>query len=546
MLRARTSRPAAAAAGLEALEHRQLLAGFTALIDFQPAGVHTQSGYKADTGAAFGPRGGGLTYGWNATNNNGVDRNNRRSSNQAYDTFLHTQKNGNFTWEIAVPNGTYEVRPIAGDASSADAFYHFLAEGQDIIKGQPNNPYQLWVGGNKPITVTDGRLTISNGPLAVNNKIVLIEIRESPPAAPNTLKVTAVSPRAIDVTWKDNSTNEQGFVLERAISGTNNWQVVATLPANSTTFSDTGLVPDTTYRYRVYSFNQVGHSMYSSVQSATTPSDPTLAPAAPSDLVVSVQGFFATLTWTDNSNNEEKFLIQVGWNGTAFTTRKEVPANTTSTTLFLSSAAVQDIRVVSRNTTGGNSAPTKVVTVATPPEAPVYAGAQAASSTAIDIFWDSIDSCQFHVERLNNATGVWERIASDVLALSYRDSGLTPGTTYSYRVISVGFNSAGDSAPSDVVTATTAPTAVTGLAVTNTSATSVSLAWNDVAGEAGYSVERSLDGITWTTVTFLFPDTTTYTNTGLQSGKTYFFRVTGFAYGPVMGERSDPVTATTP
>src|SRR4029453_12835094 len=104
-----------------------------------------------------------------------------------------------------------------------------------------------------------------------------------------------------------------------------------------------------------------------------------------------------------------------GWNGTAFTNIKEVPAGTTSTTIYLSSAAVQDLRIVARNTAGGNSAPSNVITIATKPEAPVYVNAQAASSTAIDISWDSLDSCQFHVERLNNATGQWERIASDLL-----------------------------------------------------------------------------------------------------------------------------------
>ena len=59
---------------MEILEDRRLLA-FTALIDFQPPNVPTQSGYQKDTGAVFGSRGNGLTYGWNATNNNGTSSN---------------------------------------------------------------------------------------------------------------------------------------------------------------------------------------------------------------------------------------------------------------------------------------------------------------------------------------------------------------------------------------------------------------------------------------------------------------------------------------
>jgi titin len=149
---------------------------------------------------------------------------------------------------------------------------------------------------------------------------------------------------------------------------------------------------------------------------------------------------------------------------------------------------------------------------------------------------------------LNNASGSqggWERIASDLLTLGYRDSGLTPGTSYSYRVIAVAANSAGDSEPSDVVTARTAPLAVTGLQVTGKSANSVSLAWNDVSGEDFYSVERSLDGVNWTWVAYLYADTSSYTVSGLSSNTTYHFRVTGMAYGYIPGDRSDPVSATT-
>jgi titin len=458
------------------------------------------------------------------------------------------QKNGSFTWELAVPNGSYDVRIIAGDAvfNSGD-FYHILAEGQTAINSRQTLTYQHWIGSNQPITVTDGRLTISNGPNAVNNKIAFIEVRERPPAAPNTLVVTAVGPRQINMTWRDNSSTEQGFAVERTVAGTgsSNYQTVATLAANSTSFSDTTVLPGTNYGYRIRAFNAIGSS-FSSSQFATTPSDAAVAPAAPSNLaLVSMNGFVATISWEDNSNNEEKFLIQRGWNGTAFTTVKEVPAGTTSTTIYLASAAVQDLRVVARNAAGGNSAPSNVLTIATKPEAPIYPGAQAASSTAIDIFWDSIDSCQFHVERLNDSTGQWERIASDLLSLSYRDTGLTPGTTYSYRVIAVAANSAGDSAPSDVVSARTAPLAVTGLQVTGRTSTSVGLSWNDVSGEDFYSVERSLDGVNWTWVAYLYADTSSYTVTGLASQTTHQFRVTGMAYGHVPGDRAAPVTATT-
>jgi fibronectin type 3 domain-containing protein len=528
---------------MESLEERRLLA-FSALIDFQPPNVPTQAGYKADTGAVFALRSNGLSYGWNATNNTGIDRNSKKSPNQAYDTFIQMQNGGNFTWEIAVPNGTYDVRPIAGDATDANAFYHILAEGQNIIFGRPSSPSQMWVGGNMPVNVTDGRLTISNGASAVNNKIVLIEIRKAAPTAPSNLTAVATSASSIQLNWKDNAINEDAYVVERKPGGTNNWQVVANLGANSTSYTDTGLSAGTQYFYQVRASNDVGLSFASPAAMATTPSVPASAPAAPTNLtVVSASNSLATLIWTDNSDNEESFIIQkIGYSGT-FENFKTVPAGSTWAQVSLNSASTNSFRVVARNSTGGNSDPSNVVQIITKPEPPIYPGAQAVNGTTIDVFWDSLDSCQFHVERLNSATGQWERIASDLLSLSYRDTGLTPGTSYSYRIIAVAANSAGDSDPSDVVTAKTAPVAVTGLQVTGKSASSVTLKWNDLASEDYYSIERSTDGVNWTSV-LLYADTTSYTFTGLASGQTYFFRIRGLVYGGTAGEQGATVSAT--
>jgi hypothetical protein len=58
-------------------------------------------------------------------------------------------------------------------------------------------------------------------------------------------------------------------------------------------------------------------------------------------------------------------------------------------------------------------------------------------------------------------------------------------------------------------------------------------------------VERSLDGVNWTWVSYLYADTTTYTVSGLSSGTTYYLRVTGMAYGYVPGERGTAVSART-
>src|SRR4051794_22211836 len=92
---------------VETLESRQLMhGGLSASINFQPSNVAVPAGYVADTGAVYGLRGNGLTYGWNADNSaNTRVRNSSTSPDARYDTLDHMQKGGDFTWEMAVENG---------------------------------------------------------------------------------------------------------------------------------------------------------------------------------------------------------------------------------------------------------------------------------------------------------------------------------------------------------------------------------------------------------------------------------------------------------
>src|SRR3954454_2310926 len=100
---------------IEKLERRRLFA-FALNVNFQPAGSSVPSGYLADTGATYASRGNSFTYGWNASASSFTrDRNSSKSSDQRYDTLVHTQMFGTRTWEVAVPNGTYSVRIVAGD-----------------------------------------------------------------------------------------------------------------------------------------------------------------------------------------------------------------------------------------------------------------------------------------------------------------------------------------------------------------------------------------------------------------------------------------------
>ena len=91
------------------------------------------------------------------------------------------------------------------------------------------------------------------------------------PAAPSQLEAAAISRREIRLRWRDNAGDEDGFRIERcAGSGCTAFAQVAVLGPDATSFVDSGLARNTTFRYRVRAFNAAGASAFSNTASAQT------------------------------------------------------------------------------------------------------------------------------------------------------------------------------------------------------------------------------------------------------------------------------------
>ncbi|MEJ7711856.1 MAG: DNRLRE domain-containing protein [Pyrinomonadaceae bacterium] len=150
--------------------------GWNAKVNFQPAGATVPSGYLADAGAIYGERGGGYAYGWSAdASANTRDRNSSNSPDQRFDTLIFMQKYGAHTWEMAVPNGTYQVKVVSGDPSYYNYNYRINVEGVLVVDGTSTSTVR-WIEGTQVVTVTDGRLTVTNEQGATNNKLCFLEI----------------------------------------------------------------------------------------------------------------------------------------------------------------------------------------------------------------------------------------------------------------------------------------------------------------------------------------------------------------------------------
>jgi alpha-tubulin suppressor-like RCC1 family protein len=121
-----------------------------------------------------------------------------------------------------------------------------------------------------------------------------------PPAAPSALLANAASASRVDLTWSDNAGNEDGFRIERH-TGNGNFAPIATVAANVTSFSDTDASP-ASYSYRVQAYNAGGASAYSNT--ATKPADPSGLTAT------AVSTHEIALAWSDNSGNEDGFIVE--------------------------------------------------------------------------------------------------------------------------------------------------------------------------------------------------------------------------------------------
>ena len=153
------------------------------------------------------------------------------------------------------------------------------------------------------------------------------------PLGPTGLTATALSSSRIDLTWVDRSTTEQGFKIERNTGpGSSIFVQIATVGANVTSYSNTGLTGSTSYSYRVRAYNAAGDSNYSNTATAVTQAAPAL-PASPTNLTATViSKSQINLSWRDNADNETGFRIFrcKGSIGTNFVLVATVGANATS------------------------------------------------------------------------------------------------------------------------------------------------------------------------------------------------------------------------
>jgi titin len=187
------------------------------------------------------------------------------------------------------------------------------------------------------------------------------------------------------------------------------------------------------------------------------------------------------------------------------------------------------------------------------PNPPTGVTATATSSTSVTVGWTdaSTDETGFEVQRCTG-TSCSEPSFSTVGSTganttSYADSGRTASTSYGYRVRSVNGN--GSSAWTTPVYATTMPlpAAPTNLTATTASSTSIGLTWTDASSdETGFGIQRCTGSACsdFANLVTTAANATAYTDTTLQAGTTYRYRIQSVRYGDASAF-TGPASATT-
>jgi len=387
-----------------------------------------------------------------------------------------------------------------------------------------------------------------NRVIGVSNTVCANPLPLQPLAASN-VRALFMSTNSVQITWTDNSINEDGFRVERAGSDAGPWTTLVTTTVGITSAQDGSGIPNQErVCYRVVAFNKYGDGLASNTSC-------TAFPATPTNLVAkSVDGQTIDLTWTDNSAFEDGYEVQrccqTGWIVIA-----SLPANAmTYRDAGLASNTQYSYVVRAKKDQGfsANSNYASAITATTPPSAP-SAYAYPASSNIITVYWtDNSGLAQtFRLERSLDGGTNWMAFGSLVPGeTSLNDDGRTPEQQVCYRVYAA--NDRGESGPSNVA-CTTPPLGPTALVATTVDYQSIGLTWTDnSAVEDGYWVLRydcfDYYDCGYFIVGELPANTTSFLDTGLLSDTWYSYYVVAFKDGGTSdySNEADAFTASLP
>ncbi len=174
-------------------------------------------------------------------------------------------------WNSTTPNGTYQARLY-----ESTGVIEFVYGSMSVGSGGGTTGYSLGFSSsttsNTFVSITTSSNTVSTSTVSTNTYTagaIIPNLNSSSdgsrriykftpptsPVAPSNFSFTSITATTTTLNWTDNSSNETGNIIYRSTDGVN-YTIVNTTAANATSYTATGLIPSTTYYWRVASVNE--------------------------------------------------------------------------------------------------------------------------------------------------------------------------------------------------------------------------------------------------------------------------------------------------
>ena len=371
------------------------------------------------------------------------------------------------------------------------------------------------------------------------------------PGVPTSVQAVSRGPDVLAVSWRapeyNGGADITGYRIEGLRTGGQWTVVVENTRSAATGYHHRGLMPASTWHYRVSAINQAGAGEASEIASGTT--DP-VAPDPPTDLRAEADGISQiNLSWAepayDGGARVTGYRVEVSDDaGSSWITLVQDTRSRAGTYQHagLPPASTRHYRVSAINR-AGTSEPSRVAsatTDATVPDHPARLRAVAVDHARIDLAWEApgfdggaaVTGYRIEYSRDGGATWIDQTENTRSRKTNHSHTELVPATTYHYRVSAI--NEMGVSRATDPVSArthATVPDAPTALEAIASEPTRIDLVWRAPEYDGGaavssYRVEVSDEGDAWTDLeSSTGTNGTAYSHTGLRPGATKHYRV---------------------
>jgi len=352
--------------------------------------------------------------------------------------------------------------------------------------------------------------------------------------APKNLTAEAIDDSHIRLSWTQEESRIEGFIIERKDGPASYREIGRT---DTIVFIDDSLKILTSYIYRISAYAEKNKStpVVSSTIQTSLPAPTNLAATAINDQSIRI-------SWLDNCSFESGFRIERKSGSGNFSQVAEVTANTTTyeeSSLTYGETYTYRVRAY---TTINQSAYSNENSAQMIIQAPTNLTVTAIDDQTIRLTWT--DNCLFEsgfkIERKAGSSDFSQVAEVNANTTNYEENGLTYGETYTYRVRA--YTSINHSDYSNENTAQMIIVAPTDLNAEAIDDQTIRLTWTDNCSfESGFKIERKTGNEDFSQIAEIDANISNYNDNGLSNEVVYIYRVKAFTQNNESGYSNEMV-----